>query len=197
MSNPNQEAARALFEAGFFPFRLPANEKKPPQVGYTGRKTVRPPDEQILADIAQIPADANIGASLPVGVIGIDIDTYDGKAGGSHITALEQFLGPLPPTYFSTRRGPQNPTGPTRSGQYLYQAPNWAIPEPSEPPRFRDIPPAVEIIHYGHRYMATAPSTVDGLTYQWYRPDGEAVSGPPDVTLLPVLPDAWTEHLLA
>lgn len=196
MSNPNQVAARALFDAGYFPFALPANEKTPPRRNYTGWRQ-RPSDEQILEHIAQIPPDANVGASLPVGTVGLDVDTYAGKAGGSRIVELEKTLGPLPPTTYSTRRGPQPIRGDQRSAIYLFQLPAHVVPNPSEPPRLHDVGDSVETVYFGLRYLAVAPSSVDGMHYSWYLPDGTPTSTPPLVTDLPVLPDLWAEYLLS
>ncbi|OZD57582.1 hypothetical protein CH263_25670 [Rhodococcus sp. 06-1059B-a] len=199
MSNPVQQAAKRLFDCGFFPFRLPPGEKKPPLPNYTGWKE-RPSDEQILRDIAETGAHCNLGISLPPGVVAIDIDSYDDegakpKTGGATITDLETELGPLPATTYSTRRGPQAITGPTRSAIYLYQLPQWAVPDPDAPPKLHDVGPDVETIHYGFRYMAAGPSVKDGMRYRWYAPSG-IESVPPLVTTLPVLSDSWVDHLL-
>ena len=39
---------------------------------------------------------------LPSGVVGFDVDDYDGKVGDTNLQALEVEIGPLPPTWASS-----------------------------------------------------------------------------------------------
>lgn len=195
--NEVRRIARMYFDLGFFPFQLPVGQKRPPLPRYTGRKSLRPIDDEILADIARIPAAANLGISLPVGTVAVDVDTYGTKTGGSTLVAYESDLGPLPRTWHSTRRGPQPLDGPERTGVYFFQLPEWAVPNPEDPPTIPDIGGDIEVAHYGSKYVTVAPSTVDDQAYRWYGPDGKPTELPPSVTELPILSDAWTKALLS
>ncbi|MFG1784626.1 bifunctional DNA primase/polymerase [Rhodococcus oryzae] len=191
-----QQFARAYMDLGYFPFALPVDAKNPPRERYTGRRAHRPTDAEILADIAQIPMRANLGISVPVGVVLLDVDTYAAKTGGTKLCELEAELGALPKTWHSTRRGPQASDGPTRSAIYAYQLPAHAIPDSEDPPSIADIGGCIEVVHYGNRYLVVAPSVVDGMAYQWFDPNGSPCTLPGYVDELPVLTNAWTEHLL-
>lgn len=162
---------------------LPPRAKADPPAGYTGRAGVDPSlaDVQTWSDFR--PVDANLALRLPAGVVGIDVDAYDGKPGAATLAALEAKLGPLPPTVVSTSRGDGT------SGIRLYRVP--ARPSWSDPGR------GIEVIHHGWRYLVAWPSIhPEGRPYRWLdQVTGELLDGPPRWADLPDLPPAWVEHL--
>jgi len=207
MNTPNiQLIATQALKTGWLDFGLPAGEKSPPPTGWTGYRSPRSKDE-IDRHIDGLVDGQNLGTRVRYGVVGIDIDSYEKggvtKAGGRFITAREATLGvALPATWHSTRRGPQAPTGPTRSAIYFYRLPQWLLDQCQRKntlPRLKDEPfPGVETVQWHGRYAVVYPSIVDGMTYAWYRPDGTTEPGllPPHYSTLPVLPDAWVRLLL-
>jgi hypothetical protein len=168
--------------AGWTPLPLPPGKKDPPPNGWTGADAPEPSRADI-EDWKQNHPNGNIGLRMPDAVIGIDIDAYDGKMGHESFRLLVGQLGPLPRTWRSTSR-----TGP--SGIGFFRVPpgkRWkgAIG--------RDI----EIIQRRHRYAVVWPSVhPSGRTYQWYQPAGvEPSDRLPDVSELPMLPNAWVTAL--
>ncbi len=129
----------------------------------------------------------------PTYVTGFDVDHYGDKTGGDTIAALEKLLGPLPPTYSLTARGPYQP-----SRRLWFQHPrDLVIPDRIFTPHGG----CVETIRTGHRFSWTEPAIhvrqgqiVDPV--QWYGPDHRATSMP-HVEVLAVLPDAWVEYVRA
>lgn len=165
---------------------LPANTKGPPPDGYTGAGGTWPSYPDVMAWAEDWPA-ANIGLRLPPDVIGIDVDTYDGKQGAATMAKAFEQYGELPPTWSSTSRGPG-----IGSGIFLFRVPvglRW----PGQ------VGPDVEIIQTRHRYMVAPPSFhPTGRTYQWLGtanvepiPDAP-VPAPSD---LPYLPERWVQGL--
>jgi DNA polymerase I-like protein with 3'-5' exonuclease and polymerase domains len=167
---------------------VPAEQKFPPPEGYTGAsgRDTAPED---IARWAGPYADWSIALRMPDGIIGIDIDEYAKgavtKHGAATVAAAEAELGPLPPTYSSTARGPGQP-----SRIAFYQVP---------PGRYAgQLGPDVEIIQRHHRYAVVAPSPHHGAgaDYAWYAPDGSPLDGRvPSPGEMAVLPEAWMRHL--
>lgn len=156
---------------------LPAGRKYPPPSGTTGRDQdpnyVFPPDHR-----------GNVGLVLADGVIGIDVDHYDGKHGVDTMRARVQEWAPLPDTYVSSSRDPQ-----TGSGIWFFRVPAGS--------HLRgQVGDHVEIVQHTHRYAVVAPSVVEGRAYQWYGPD-LAPCTEPRVKDLPELPARWLENLAA
>lgn len=171
---------------------LPRGKKASPPFGYTG-KNGEFPDADLCAEWAasgypngtgMIQAN-NIALRLPHGVIGIDVDHYGEKHGADHLAKLEQELGALPPTFRSSARGVEDP-----SGVRLYRAdPNVEY--------VGSISGAdIEIIQFHHRYLVVYPSVhPDGGRYRWYLADGTRAEDFPEPGDLPELPAAWHERL--
>lgn len=138
--------------------------------------------------------NTNIVLRMPRNVIGIDADQYAKKGhqkrGVDNLRALEQTLGELPPSFRSTRRGADNP-----SGIRFYRVPDSEFGWPGK------VCDDVETVHHGHRFAVVWPSQVPDddtgeiLTYQWFTPAGHAMPGPPAVSDLPLLPKAWVDFL--
>lgn len=159
---------------------LPPRSKMPPPTGFTGANGHWPSiaDEYDFAEIA--PPDANIGLRLPPGVIGLDVDDYDGKHGWDNLLDLK--LSPLPPTWRSSARD-------IPSGIYLYHV-------PIEARLVGQAAPHVETIQNHHRFMVVWPSVHEtGRQYLWYTPTGEVANRPPCEADLPDLPADWLAHL--
>lgn len=163
------------------PFPLPFAQKSPPPTNATGGGGVEPTRADLQTWIEDR-ADWNIGGWLAPGVLGIDIDHYDGKHGADTIADLEAKLGvPLPETFVTSARG----NGP--SGIRYYR-----VPEGRDWLNLKD----VDMIHRGHRY-AVLPGSVhpNGDRYRLYAPSGVPTSQVPNVAELPFLPDAWISEL--
>lgn len=190
---------------------LPAGKKNPPPTGFTGHKAPYP-DKETLLEWLNDPKHrrANIGIRLAgcgmhkddegieveYEIMGIDVDHYETdtkkKLGGDQLQALESRLGSLPPTWISSARSDG------LSGIRYYRVPRGLA--------FRgQVDKDIEAIYKGYRFAVVWPSWhPGGGQYWWYppgsKPDGnstwrELEDGVPDVAGLPVLPDAWIEHL--
>lgn len=137
----------------------------------------------------------NLGARVPVGMVGEDRDNYGGKHGLATIAEHERRLGRRAPTYFVTAR----PFG-SGSGIYLYRVPEgWAGVGALKTDD--GSPGDVETIQPHLRYIA-APGSAHhtGATYRLYH---EASGASPLGFALPALddpdlasyPDNWAEAL--
>lgn len=184
---------------------LPYGKQSPPPKGFTGREAPVAKKDQKLEWLkeaarshdkrgrAKSPA-ANLAVVHSELTIAIDVDDYEiegkRKDGGESLRALEGRLGPLPPTWRSSARGLDNP-----SGQRFYRLqPEWS-------PKLLDYDdkpgPHIEIVRWGHRYSVVWPSMNGrlGAIYRWISPEGEFVDGVPDINSLPLLPEKWVEYL--
>ena len=207
MTGPFAQAVNDYYQAGWrCILPVPPETKTPPPEGFTGAEGID------VVDVAQLNewAANGLGASsialrLPDGVVGIDVDHYDKpkrlpdgsvrvvhKRGGDTIAALEQRLGPLPPTWVSSARA-------WPSGIRFYRVPAG---------RYRTslgAESAVEIIQRHHRYAVVAPSFNHeaGAAYCWRDPlsyvqvdaSGQPSNAVPTIADLTELPPAWVEHL--
>lgn len=178
-TTPYRDHAQTYLDLGWKP--LPVTGKHPPvdrATGYTGTVTV----EQV-ADWSETHGDWNVGLRLE-GVVAIDVDEYGSKVGGQTLAALEARLGPLRPTFRSTSRGFDNP-----SGQRFYRVPEGAK-------LVTAVKPDIEIVQWFHRYSVVWPTVHPdtGKRYQWYDSKG-VKSGPPHIDELPDLPEAWWQEL--
>jgi hypothetical protein len=189
MSGPYAYAAPEYWRAGWRSvLPLPPNKKANPPDDYTGRKgTLVPSWADVYAWMETRP-NGNIALRLPQGVIGLDIDEYDGKPGGATLRAKEQQWGELPVTWRSTSRD-------NVSGIRLFRVPQ--LPGGVELRWPGSFGPGTETIHYGHRYVVVPPSIHDktGKPYRWIAPDGQVTQTPPRVADLPELPWAWVKGL--
>ncbi|MGA0895039.1 MAG: AAA family ATPase [Ilumatobacteraceae bacterium] len=171
--------ARQYFDAGWAPLPLPAGQKASPPPGTTGADGMWPTIDDIDRWKAQHPA-GNIALRMPDTVIGIDVDDYDDKGGGTTLDQLEAELGQLPATWVSTSRGQGG-----RSGIRLYR-----IPKGLRLPGV--LGPGIDVIQHHHRYMLVPPSThPNGDRYRIYDKHGQRALQPPAIDELPTLPAAW------
>ncbi len=176
--------ADAYHQRGWHPLPIPRGQKSSPPAGTTGRDGKDPTVDDIAA-WAALDANANIALRMPLGVLGIDVDDYDGKGGAATLAALVERFGPLPATWTSTSRGPDQP-----SRIHFYR-----VPAGLEVPG--TLGPGTEAIQRHHRYAVAAPSTRKDTSgrYRWYRPDGSRAVAPPHVDELPELPASWAQGL--
>ena len=173
---------------------LPPAAKGPPPPGFTGHDGGWPTPD----DLGRWARDGyvtgrdgnhrhhaahNLALRLPPSMIGFDVDNYGDKHGADTLHALEDKLGPLPPTVRSTSRDDGV------SGIYLYRVPAGLV-WPTE------VGLGVEIIRYAHRYMLVEPALhPEGRRpYRWLDADGEPV-GIPTPGGQPELPTTWVQYL--
>jgi DNA polymerase family A/Bifunctional DNA primase/polymerase, N-terminal/3'-5' exonuclease/Family of unknown function (DUF5906) len=182
-------AARLYLNAGWTGvLPVPPERKFPPPNGFTGETGADPTPEQVAAWVQGLPGHS-IAVRVPPGVVVIDVDHYEDKAGATQLEALIAELGPLPLTWASTARGAAD--GPGLSRQLWFQAP---------PGRYAaGLGPDIDVLQRHHRYAVVWPSphAKTGGTYTWYRPDG-SVAQPEEIPSrghLPFLPEAWLNRL--
>lgn len=183
-TTPFADAAHLYVEAGWRGvLPLPAGKKSNPPTGFTGDVDRWPTDEEIQRWARTAPA-GNIGLRLPDDVVGIDVDHYDAKNGADELAELEDRLGPLPASWFSTARA-------WPSAIRFYRVPPGTTFKGT-------VAPCIEAIQHHHRYAVVWPSTnpkAGGAVYRWYRPDGEVADRPPSADELAELPPSWCEYL--
>lgn len=171
------DSATAYYERGWSPLPLPRGEKTSPPSGTTGVTGKWPTLDDVEVWANQHP-NGNVGLRLPDGVIGIDVDDYDGKNGGATLAALEAEYGALPPTWTSSSRGYGT------SGIRVFRVPvGMAFPG--------GLGDGIDVIQHHHRYIVAAPSMhPNGGRYMWYDHEGKPTT-PPRVGDLPELPERW------
>lgn len=165
---------------------LPAGQKHPPPVGWTGRNARHPEQDDIDAWLMKVKyKNANIGLHLgdtsidgPYELIGIDVDHYGDKTGADQLERLEREHGALPKTWVSSSR-------PLPSGIRFYRVPKGYafIGKASS---------AIDIVQRAHRYAVVWPSwnPDSEAQYAWWSPDGDRVESLdeiPDANELPIL----------
>lgn len=213
--NPVQAAAlHYATVTGVVPLRVdPGKKSGGARPGLFGRVPI-PEPAVVVEEIARMGPESNIAIRPPVGIIGLDVDTYpiDGglpKRGHDHLIKFTEQLGQLDPTWHSSRR-PQDPA--IANATFWYRLPtavlNRFATRGSYPNLYdklgRNVMDVgvgvadIEVIDFIHRYLIVAPSIADGLAYQWYRPDNTTEPGllPPDFACLPVLPRRWVYALV-
>lgn len=177
MSTPYKLAARAYFAAGWSPIPLPHEAKFPvpdqfpagTKCSFTGEEGVNVTEEHLrvwlsakgranAGKLSYVPS--NIAIRLPPTVLGVDVDAYDGKAGGRTLEAAEEAWGPLPPTWVSSSKDDGI------SGIRWFRIPP-GLAWPGELPQGK----GVELIRWDHRFAIVAPSIHDKTKkpYQWFR----------------------------
>lgn len=173
---------------GYSPVPLPKGKKFPPETGWTGEHAEMASGPDVMAWIENDP-DRNIALRLPEGVIGIDVDDYDGKGGGqSVIDAIEEF-GRLP------LKGRLTSRDDAVSGIRFYRIPTGI--KLAGTFAGAGLGPGVEIIQNYHRY-AVAPDSIHPDTkqpYRWIPATGEPEHFPA-VSELPELPEVWIKALM-
>jgi len=184
IENPYAHAFAAYLAAGWTsPLTLAYGAKSRPPTGYTGRAAVLPSWADCHAWADGTDGPKNIALWTQPGIIGIDVDAYDGKPGGETLRLLIAQLGPLPMTYLSTSRGDG------MSGIRAYRVPVGL--------EFVQGLNGIDIIQPSHRYMVVWPSIhPNGATYQWVdERTGLVIDGVPNVEDIAYLPDAWLDYL--
>ncbi len=104
MATGYSDAAPVYYENGWSPLPLPRGEKASPPEGTTGASGRWPTVDEVQLWATQH-TNGNVGLRLPDTVLGIDVDDYDGKGGGSSLAELVAKYGPLPDTWVSSSRG--------------------------------------------------------------------------------------------
>lgn len=172
------------------PLPLPAQRKKAPPAGWTGKDAPYPSGADVW-DWAEQRPDGNICLRLADNVLGIDVDCYAGKPGGRTLARLQAQLGKLPATWTSTSRT-------DGSGIRMFRVPagrSWpGVLEAKQTDG--QTTQGIETVHKSHRYAVCWPSMhPEGRQYVWLDPTGKVADAPPKVDELPELPAAWLEHL--
>lgn len=183
-ANPFAETFTAYWEAGWRSILpMPSKKKFPPPDGTTGAKAqpLSYPDLQAYADDG---TRTNIALHMADGLIGLDVDAYDGKTGAQTLEQLQTELGVLPATFVSTAR-----VG-TPSGIRLFRGPVGQ--------EYLTALPGIEILQAHHRYAMVWPSwnPKATATYVWIdETTGEILTAPPKPADIPELPAAWVARL--
>ncbi|MFI6349115.1 bifunctional DNA primase/polymerase [Streptomyces sp. NPDC050560] len=149
------------------------------------------PGESTYQEWGQNNGSSNLGLILPDTLIGIDVDAYGDKTGGATLAEWEAELGPLPDTFISTARRPEDMV----SGIRIFRIPagqRWIADFGHGS--------GIEVIQQTHRRVNAWPSVNSKISrqYRWYGLDGAllddgVVPGPED---FPALPEAWVAALL-
>jgi hypothetical protein len=177
------EVALLYLERGFKP--IPVKGKRPVPSRSTGRHGVV--DETAIRGWMADPEWSGQNTALRhEGTVGIDVDDYRDKHGAAQLAELEARLGPLPATPSSTSRGAESP-----SRQHFFLLPeNVALVGKAAPD--------IDIIQAHHRYSVVWPSVnpdADNAPYVWYDAEGAVMDGPPRISDLEYLPQAWIDAL--
>jgi len=177
---PYAQAAALYHQAGWRgPIPLPYAKKKSPPTGWTGQGGGWPSYADLQAWIDGPEGDGNIALRLDPHVLGLDVDNYGDKPGGTTLAAGEAKWGALPPTWRTTSRDDGI------SGIRMYRVPE-GLAWPGE------LGDGTELIQTRHRYAVVWPSVhPEGRTYRWISPGGAVSTVPPNVDDLPSLPEAW------
>jgi hypothetical protein len=175
-------------DRGWAPIKLRAGTKFPPPAGFTGHDGVDPSGADMHAWAEEEP-DGNTAIRLSVGYIGIDVDAYDGKAGGLTLAEAEKRWGHLPYSPRSTSRDDGI------SGIRLYR-----VPTGYEAVTVLGFPELgigdIEICQHHHRYVMCWPSIhPSGRQYRWLGIDDGPLDEPPTPGDIPELPATWLDGL--
>ncbi len=129
---------------------------------------------------------ANVALRYPAGVVGLDVDNYDGKPAVRTLAQHEARLGALPHTWTITSRDDGI------SGTRLYRVePGWQW-------RVGLAGGGVDVIQRSHRYSLIPPSLhPHGNRYRWLGFDGHHTRSWPTPSELPQLPLTWQQALRA
>ena len=106
----------------------------------------------------------NLGARLPAGTFGLDIDDHIGR-GKDGLLPSERLAELLPDLYETLRKCPRSTSrGPEGwGGIYLMK-----LPEGNDGSLLRDPCEGVQVIRHDWRYLVVAPSLVEGRPYLWW-----------------------------
>ncbi|OZG27696.1 hypothetical protein BH683_017650 [Williamsia sp. 1138] len=183
---------KRLLDLGWHPIplgngRADVKGKTPLVIGVTGHegKDIETTEElRKWADrLATRAGGMNLGTRMPMGVIGIDIDCYDGKPGAETIRRHEAKWGSLPATWSLTART-------DGSRKLFFRVPvGWAGPGVLAEG-------GVEILQRHHRYAVAPPSVHhSGTRVRAFDPAGEECVQLPRPSELPELPVSWLQGL--
>lgn len=145
-----QERAAQQSRNGWGPLPLPTGKKAMPPKGFTGAGSPMPSYADWYTVYDEQPARwGNLGARIPKGVVGIDVDAYDEKNGAATWALIG---GPdLPETVvLSSRFGPGYDG---KSGIRLYR-----LPDSVEESMLWGAHDGIEILRYSHRYAVSPGS---------------------------------------
>ncbi|GAC69930.1 AAA family ATPase [Gordonia soli] len=180
------ENAKTLVQLGWHPIPLGGEGGKVLLVsGVTGHEGVDVTDDETFREWADRWAATddglNLATRMPVGVIAIDVDCYDGKPGAQTLAEHEQAWGALPATWSVTART-------DGSRKLFFRVPQgWTS---------RGIlGPGVEIVQRHHRYSVAPPSVHAAGLVRAFAPDGHDCGQLPPPEDLPALPEAWRAGL--
>ncbi len=196
MSGPYAASAREYWRNGWtnpLPIGTEPGRKKSPPSGYTGEdgRVVSWPDLETWCESL---GHVNVGQRLKRGQLGLDVDDYAGKSGGTTLKRAVAELGPLPATVVSTSRGVISDE--QLSGIRFYKVPVGRTFRGAQTKLKNRFGEHLDVVHHGHRYAVVWPSVhPEGGTYQWWTTDGQAVEGVPSAAELPELPGVWVEFL--
>ncbi|WP_188486817.1 AAA family ATPase [Williamsia phyllosphaerae] len=180
------ESAKTLVELGWHPLPLGGEKGKKPLVsGHHGHEGVDVTDEDTFREWADLWAanehGLNLAVRMPVGVIGIDVDCYDGKQGAATLAEHERLWGPLPGTWSVTARS-------DGSRKLFFRVPaGWT--------GRGVLGPGVETLQRHLRYSVAPPSVHDSGLVRARTPDGRDGGQLPPPAELPMLPEAWLDGL--
>lgn len=185
---PFAKAAVEYLEAGWRPLPLPSKRKASPPSAWTGGSKAhsgKRPSKSQLAEWAVEYPQGNLAVSPPETVLGIDVDMYGEKRGGTTLAEAVSAWGELPDTWISTSRT-------DGSGIRFYRIPE-GLAWPGQLPQGG----GVELIRWDHRYAVVMPSIhPEGMEYVWVTPAGQRVTDEfPAPEDLPELPSDWVEGL--
>ncbi|MET0415984.1 MAG: bifunctional DNA primase/polymerase [Actinoplanes sp.] len=185
---PYGSTACLYYAAGWQP--LPMASKVPAVSGHHGREAGPVGWTEMVK--AWVPKMGGLGVAVRlISEIGIDVDAHDGQAGAETFMKVVEALGPLPPTYSSTSRGPYQ-----SSRIHFYRIP-WDLDVSQAETKIRKaFGPNIDIIHRGNRYAVVAPTVHPrtGEIYRWYGPDGQEAPMPRRSDLA-MLPETWQEFM--
>ncbi|WLP89118.1 AAA family ATPase [Gordonia sp. NB41Y] len=180
------ENAKTLVQLGWHPIPLGGEGGKVLLVGgVTGHGGVDVTDEEAFREWADRWAATgdglNLATRMPVGVIAIDVDCYDGKPGALTLAEHEQRWGALPATWSVTART-------DGSRKLFFRVPGgWTA---------RGVLGAgVEIVQRHHRYSVAPPSVHDAGLVKAFAPNGDDCGQLPPPDELPALPETWLAGL--
>lgn len=163
---------------------LHRDRKTPVEKGITGENGQQRTAHEAVA-LAIEYQTRNIALRLGRGLVGIDVDDYDGKDGGATLARYEAKWGNLPATVYSTSRG----AGASGIRLYRLRTPGKVAPQ---------LKPGIEIAQWHHRYVTCWPSIhpESQEMYRWYQASGELLDGVPNPDIdIPFLPEAWEQGL--
>lgn len=196
-TKPYWSAAGQYWDAGWtaIPVSVRSGTKQPAIEGVTGGKNPRF-NRQGLARLMRQRPTSELGLWLTPGIMGLDVDAYDGKAGTWSLAAMQKWWGKLPATWMSSSRT-------DGSGIRLFRLrPEWDQALLRDPKCDDERFGGIEVIRSGHRYAMAWPSRhprAGRPRYDWFDPDRyrhdtleDGLPAPDDMAFLP---DTWWEGL--